>query len=76
MTDDPTLRPVWRRTEAEPAPAAPEPDAETEAVDRGRTVALLAALGRMQMSLDVLAKRQQAIDARLARIERTLTERD
>lgn len=91
MTEsDDALRPASRRPErradappAEPAPAvAPEPaeppvdDADLE---RGRTLALVAAIGRLQMSLDVLARQQkkhhEVVEARLARIERALSER-
>jgi hypothetical protein len=75
--DDTVLRPAWRR--AEPAESQPEPDEDSDALDRGRTVALLAAIGRMQMSLDVIARQQkqhqEAVDTRLARIERALGER-
>jgi len=83
-----TLRPAWRRQEraAEPAPAPAETAAQPAAVaaeddgdlERGRTLALVAALGRLQMSLDVLARQQKKhhddVEARLARIERALTD--
>jgi hypothetical protein len=74
MTEDDALRPVWHRERAEAEPATPVDDEEAS-VDRGRTVALLAALGRMQMSLDILARQQKAVEQRLARIERALAER-
>jgi hypothetical protein len=76
------LRPAWKRQErpaAEPAPVAPETSDDDADLERGRTLALVAALGRLQMSLDVLARQQKAhhdaVEARLARIERALTER-
>ncbi|HEU0132111.1 MAG TPA: hypothetical protein VFQ85_14070 [Mycobacteriales bacterium] len=60
-----------------PAPApTPSPDAEADAGDleRGRTVALIAALGRLQMSVDLLARQQRkqhdALLERLDRLER------
>lgn len=89
MTEsDEALRPVWgreRRGEAEPSPAPPEPAAAAEPpvddteLERGRTLAVIAAIGRLQMSIDVLArqqkKHQESVEARLARIERALSER-
>ncbi len=70
-SDDPTLRPAWRRIDRDEGEVE-APEAEEAAVDRGRTVALLATLGRMQMSLDVVARQQKSIEQRLARIERHL----
>lgn len=92
MTEsDDALRPAWRRPErrAEPdAPAAEATPAPPPAVgdgdgdgdlERGRTLAVIAAIGRLQMSLDVLArqqkKHQESVEERLARIERALSER-
>jgi hypothetical protein len=73
--DDAALRPARRRDRTD---AGDDTD-DSDALDRGRTVALLAALGRMQMSLDVISKQQQqrldAIEARLSRIERALGDR-
>lgn len=70
--DDAGLRPAWRRTDRDDAPEADE----AELVDRGRTLAVLAALGRLQMSIDVLARQQKRhadeVEQRLARIERSL----
>ena len=52
---------------------------DDEDLERGRTLALVAALGRLQMSLDVLQRQQKKhaedVEARLARIERALSER-
>lgn len=90
---DDALRPAFRRPDrrADPAPAAPaepvapppapaEPAAPTlddAELERGRTLAVVAAIGRLQMSLDVLArqqkKHQENVEARLARIERALS---
>lgn len=94
MTEsDETLRPALKRPErraAEPPPAppaeapappppAPEPPVDDAELERGRTLAVIAAIGRLQMSLDVLArqqkKHQEAVEARLARIERAITDR-
>lgn len=68
------------RGEPEPEPqAAPEqvvPSAEQLAdLERGRTAALLAALGRVQVSLDVLNRKVGALDERLARLETAVRER-
>jgi hypothetical protein len=88
VTEDGGLRPAWRRDRravdlsadlpaAEPAepPAAAEPAADDD-LERGRTLALIAALGRFQLSLDVLSRQHQrqseAIEERLDRIERRL----
>jgi len=89
VPEDAGLRPAWRRdrravdlsveTPEEPPAAAPaEPVTPVDDdLERGRTLALLAALGRIQLSLDVLARQQQrhteAVEERLARIERRLT---
>ena len=91
--DDPTLRPAYRRRSdapgappeppAQPAEVAkPEPersDDEDADLERGRTLAVVAAMGRLQMSIDVLARQQkkhaETVEARLARIERALSER-
>lgn len=84
MTEsDEALRPALKRPERRedpPAPAqAPEPTVDDADLERGRTLAIIAAIGRLQMSLDVLArqqkKHQDAVEDRLARIERTLTDR-
>ena len=95
MTEsDEALRPVWgrdRRSDAappepspepsapEPPPAAAEAPVDDAELERGRTLAVIAAIGRLQMSLDVLArqqkKHQEAVEDRLARIERALAER-
>ena len=89
MTEsDEALRPALKRPERaervdrrdDPAPAPPPPAAVPEVDDadleRGRTLAVIAAIGRLQMSLDVLArqqkKHQEAVEERLARIERAL----
>jgi hypothetical protein len=92
MTEsDEALRPVWQRERRAPEPPAPSPEPEptepapVEApvdeaeLERGRTLAVIAAIGRLQMSLDVLArqqkKHQESVEARLARIERALSDR-
>ena len=66
------LRPSRRSA---PEPAAPVD--ETSDLERGRTVALLAVLGRVQLRLDQLAKNQSDFHAEtlagLARIEARLT---
>ena len=66
------LRPSRR---SQPEPAAPVD--ETSDLERGRTVALLAVLGRVQLRLDQLAKNQADFHAEslagLARIEARLT---
>jgi hypothetical protein len=89
LPDEGGLRPAWRRDrravdltpapapEEQPAPTAAEPAVPVdEDLERGRTLALLAALGRIQLSLDVLARQQQRqaddVDERLSRIERRL----
>jgi hypothetical protein len=84
MTEsDEALRPAWKRPDrrAEPAApeaSAPEPHLDDDDLERGRTLAVIAAIGRLQMSLDVLArqqkKHQESVEARLARIERALAE--
>lgn len=67
------------RGEPEPVPQAPEPAAPTAAevadLERGRTAALFAALGRIQVSLDVLNKKVGALDDRIARLENAVRER-
>lgn len=88
MTEaDDALRPAWKRSDRreDPAPVASatpppaEPEADADDLERGRTLALVAALGRLQMSLDVLQrqqkKHQETVEERLARIERALSER-
>lgn len=85
MTEsDETLRPALKRPERReeppaPAPAAPEPEVDDADLERGRTLAVIAAIGRLQMSLDVLARQQkkhhEAVEERLARIERALSDR-
>ncbi|HWL35788.1 MAG TPA: hypothetical protein VNQ77_06320 [Frankiaceae bacterium] len=94
MTEsDEALRPALKRPERRPAepppaappveepapPPAPEPAVDDAELERGRTLAVIAAIGRLQMSLDVLArqqkKHQEAVEARLARIERALGDR-
>ena len=88
MTEsDEALRPAYKRAErreeaapppaaAAPPPAAAEPAVDDADLERGRTLAVIAAIGRLQMSLDVLArqqkKHQEAVEERLARIERAL----
>jgi 3-oxoacyl-ACP reductase-like protein len=81
---EPVPEPSAPEAPAEPAPApAPPaavaaPDIDDADLERGRTLAVIAAIGRLQMSVDVLArqqkKHQEAVEARLARIERALTE--
>lgn len=92
--EDAALRPAWRRRTGQPetpepeqppaaepppppAEAAPDTDADLE---RGRTVALIAALGRLQMSVDLLARQQRkqhdALVERLDRLERALYEEE
>jgi hypothetical protein len=82
------LRPAWRRdrravdlspvppAEPPPAAAAEPPAPDEDDLERGRTLALIAALGRFQLSLDVLSRQHQrqaeAIEERLDRIERRL----
>jgi hypothetical protein len=61
------LRPAVTRRPDEPAegsPGAERGSAEAE-LERGRTVALISAIGRLQLSVDL-------IDARLRRIEESL----
>lgn len=76
-----SIAPVRRRGQA------PEPSFEDAEVARGQSDALLGALGRMQLRLDVLAREQaetldrvlvslERVEARLAALERqTPTER-
>lgn len=59
-------RPAGRR-EDPPAPAVPdaEPpaaDDEALALERGRTTALVAALGRVQLSLDILTRKVASLE--------------
>lgn len=69
--------------EANGAPAAADGPAgepvDADDLDRGRTLALLATLGRLQMSLDVMSRQQRKhaedVEQRLARIERALAQR-
>jgi len=67
------------RGEPEPEPQAPEPAVPTADqvadLERGRTAALLAALGRVQVSLDVLNRKVGALDERIARLENAVRER-
>ena len=67
------------RGEPEPEPQASEtvvPTAEQVAdLERGRTAALFAALGRVQVSLDVLNRKVGALDERIARLENAVRER-
>jgi hypothetical protein len=67
------------RGESEAGPQAQEqgaPSAEQVAdLERGRTAALLAALGRVQVSLDVLNRKVGALDERIARLEISVRER-
>jgi hypothetical protein len=76
MTEE-SLRPAYMRPTAPATDTAPETDDAD--LERGRTLAVIAAIGRLQMSVDVLArqqkKHQEAVDDRLARIERALTDR-
>lgn len=69
-----------RRGRGEPEPVhAPEPAAPSAAevadLERGRTAAMFAALGRIQVSLDVLNRKVGALDERLARLENAMRER-
>lgn len=84
-TDAPAPAPVEEPAPpAEPPPADPPPapaaavQVDAEELDRGRTLAVIAAIGRLQMSLDVLTrqqkKHQDAVEERLARIERALAD--
>ena len=60
--------PSRRRAEVAPDPApAPEPEGLTD-LDRGRSAALMATLGRFQVSLDVLNRKVADLDAKLDRI--------
>jgi hypothetical protein len=70
--------PRRRRGEAETDPATQAvPTAEDVAdLERGRTAALLAAMGRLQVSIDLLTRKVGALDDRVARIETALRERD
>lgn len=62
--------------EAVPQQEQGAPSAEQVAdLERGRTAALLAALGRVQVSLDVLNKKVGALDERIARLENSVRER-
>jgi hypothetical protein len=64
------------RGEPEQEPEAAVPNAEQVAdLERGRTAALLAALGRVQVSLDVLTRKVGSLDDRLARLENVVRER-
>ena len=45
-----------------PAPAPAPADDEALALERGRTTALVAALGRVQMSLDVLTRKVASLE--------------
>lgn len=67
------------RGEPEPVVGAPEtaaPSVEQLAdLERGRTAAMFAALGRIQVSLDVLNKKVGALDERIARLENAVRER-
>jgi hypothetical protein len=49
--------------EAPEAPAAAPADDEALALERGRTAAVVAALGRMQMSIDILSRKVAALEA-------------
>jgi hypothetical protein len=60
-----------RRTRS--APAQPAPDFDDADVARGQAAAVLGALGRMQLKLDVLAREQSEA---LARIEAMLLKLD
>lgn len=61
---------------ATPVPEPSVPSAEQVAdLERGRTAALMAALGRVQVSLDVLNKKVSALDERIARLENAVRER-
>ena len=80
MTEsDDALRPAWKRSRAEEGAPVAEPAEDEGDLERGRTLALVAALGRLQMSLDVLQRQQRKhhedVEARLTRIERALSER-
>lgn len=67
------------RGEPEPVPQAPEPVVPTmdqvADLERGRTAAMFAALGRIQVSLDVLNRKVGALDDRVARLENAVRER-
>jgi hypothetical protein len=72
MTDD-DLRPAAPRREdpAEPeAAAAAPPDDEALALERGRTAAMVAALGRVQMSLDILTRKVASLEATVRELRR------
>lgn len=68
------------RGEPEPAPQAPDTGAPSAAdvadLERGRTAALLAALGRIQVALDVMNRKVGALDDRIARLENAVRERN
>lgn len=57
-----------------PEPAAPSVEQLAD-LERGRTAALFAALGRIQVSLDVLNRKVGALDDRVARLENAVRER-
>lgn len=62
-----------REAEAE-APESAAPTVEDVAdLERGRTAAMFAALGRIQMSLDVLNRKIGALDERMARLENAVS---
>lgn len=62
--------------EALPQGAENVPTAEQVAdLERGRTAAMFAALGRIQVSLDVLNRKVGALDERMARLENAVRER-
>ena len=68
-----------RRGRGEPEAVSPGenvPTAEQVAdLERGRTAAMVAALGRIQVSLDVLNRKVGALDERVARLENAVRER-
>ena len=68
-----------RRGRGEPEAVPPGenvPTAEQVAdLERGRTAAMFAALGRIQVSLDVLNRKVGALDERMARLENAVRER-
>jgi hypothetical protein len=70
MSED-DLRPA--RPAREPGPEATEPADDVDeatALERGRTAALVAALGRVQMSLDLLARKVSRLEEAVRTLSR------
>jgi len=74
----PREAPIWAPDTPAAAPSAPAGELDAEArldladLERGRTAALIAALGRLQLSLDLLDRRAGRIEERLGALEDAL----